>query len=112
MNNQELKSSALYGLKVSLLGDSITTFQGFNPENYAVFYEGERAENCGVKKVEDTWWFQVLKELNAELISNNSFSGSLVSGIMFPAGQSDKRIEDLKNDSNESPEAILIYLGR
>ena len=39
--------------KVSILGDSYSTFQGWNPDNYRPFYPDA---NNDVKEVEQTWW--------------------------------------------------------
>ncbi|MBP5719925.1 MAG: hypothetical protein J6W82_02525, partial [Bacteroidales bacterium] len=39
--------------KVSVLGDSYSTFKGSNPDGYAPFYPDA---NNDVKEVEQTWW--------------------------------------------------------
>ena len=41
---------------------------------------------------------------------NNSYSGSRVSGKVFPAGESKVRILNLRTEKN-SPDYILIYIG-
>ena len=40
---------------VSILGDSISTFEGFNPDGYAVFYTPASQEANGLNGVFDTW---------------------------------------------------------
>lgn len=47
----------LKGLSVSVLGDSISTYQGYIPDGYACFYP---EANNDVKDVTQTWWMQVL----------------------------------------------------
>lgn len=36
---------------VSILGDSISTYQNFNPDGYAVFYDYEKQIGTGVYSV-------------------------------------------------------------
>ena len=64
----------------SILGDSISTFDGCNPDGFAVYYQGERCEQTGVTSSADTWWSQVIERLGGRLLANSSFSGSLVEG--------------------------------
>ena len=45
----------------SILGDSISTFDGCNPDGFAVYYQGERCEQTGVTSSADTWWSQVIE---------------------------------------------------
>ena len=49
--------------RISILGDSISTFAGYTPEE-AVFYDSYVQWETGVKSVEDTWWMQVIKALD------------------------------------------------
>ena len=95
---------------VSVLGDSISTYQGFNPNGYAVYYDQRRNRQNGLKNVYDTWWAKVNQALHAYLCVNNSFSGSRVTGLVFPAATDNRRIHGLKTESR-SPNIILIYLG-
>ena len=57
--------------RISILGDSISTFAGYTPEE-AVFYDSYVQWETGVKSVEDTWWMQVIKALDGELGTNHS----------------------------------------
>ena len=98
------------GPYISLLGDSITTYTGFNPAFYPVYYERDVLLATGVLDVEDTWWAQVLDELSATLVVNNSWSGSRVSGSGFPAGCSAERTHSLHR-GEIVPDQILIYMG-
>lgn len=95
---------------VSILGDSISTYSGFNPPGYAVFYDEDMQKRNGLNSVYDTWWAKVIQELHGHLCINNSYSGSRVSGIEFPAGCSHERIMHLHN-SKCLPDLILIYMG-
>lgn len=40
---------------VSILGDSISTYNGYNPNGYAVYYDEEMQIRNGLKSVYDTW---------------------------------------------------------
>lgn len=95
---------------VSFLGDSISTYSGFNPEGYAVYYDAEMQKRNGLNSVYDTWWAKVNQELRAYLCVNNSYSGSRVSGTAFPAGGCLERIMHL-HTPRYKPNLILIYLG-
>ena len=95
---------------VSILGDSISTFEGCNPHGYAVFYDKEMQKINGLETMYDTWWAKVIQALHARLCINNSYSGSRVTGIKFPAAVSDERMNNLGTPDNK-PNAILIYIG-
>ena len=94
----------------SILGDSISTFEGCNPEGFRVFYESERLEATGVLAPQDTWWAQVVGALDGELLANGSYSGSMVEGAGFPAGNSAERIAALARDG-QTPDVILVFIG-
>lgn len=94
----------------SLLGDSITTFDGCNPAGFRVYYEGEQCARTGVASPNDTWWHQVIAHFEGELLANASFSGSMVEGAGFPAGNSDERVAALAANG-VAPDVILTFIG-
>lgn len=98
-------------LHVSVMGDSISTYAGYNPKDYAVYYDlyTQRVNKMGSAR--DTWWSIVLNKLHAELCVNGSYSGSKVSGREFPAAESADRISVLKREDGISPDMILVYIG-
>ena len=51
-------------MKISILGDSISTYEGWNPPRFTVFYKDAIKRIHGLEQVEDTWWYRVIKELN------------------------------------------------
>ncbi len=61
-----------------IFGDSYSTFKGYVPEGYAVYYPENLKFETDVKKVEQTWWHQVAKEAKLDIILNNSWSGSTI----------------------------------
>ncbi len=96
--------------KISILGDSISTYEGYNPYGYSVYYREDRIVDNGLAGVDDTWWMQVISFLKGELLVNNSFSGSTVAGEFFPAACSDRRCVSL-GEGRETPDLILIEMG-
>ena len=62
----------------SILGDSISTLDGYNPPECAVFYDWQNKYLSGVFAPEDTWWGKVIDALGGRLLVNNSWSGSTV----------------------------------
>ena len=94
----------------SILGDSISTFDGCNPDGFAVYYQGERCEQTSVTSSADTWWSQVIERLGGRLLANSSFSGSLVEGAGFPAGNSQERIDALAEDGVQ-PDVVIVFMG-
>lgn len=95
----------------SILGDSISTFEGSNPSGFAVYYEGERSQASGVVDVAHTWWHRVATHYGASVAANASYSGSMVAGEGFPAATSSERIASLAGPGGEAPTDILVFLG-
>lgn len=105
--------TSLDGLKISFLGDSITTFyaEGSQMNSY---YGGENQfyyprYSASIKTVDLTWWYKLIKNNNMVLGINNSWSGSQACGTGPSAGQSDSRINTL--NENGDPDIVIVYLG-
>lgn len=60
----------------SILGDSISTFIGHNPEGNEIFYP---REGFDVESVQQTWWSLLADTLGLTLLCNDSYSGSRIS---------------------------------
>lgn len=98
-------ASVYAGKKLSILGDSISTFSGYIPAGNKVWYTGS---NNGVSSVADTWWMKLMSALGMELLVNNSWSGSRVTTTDGTAAAGCySRCEDLGTD----PDAIIVYMG-
>lgn len=64
------------GMRVSILGDSYSTFRGYlYPESNRTYYPNEKT---GVTDVSQTWWHLFIKEQKLKLECNNSYSGSTI----------------------------------
>ena len=97
-------------MKISILGDSISTYEGYNPIGYNIFYNDERIKEYGLTNVNDTWWMQVINALNGELCINNSFSGSTVYAFSKYSISAKERCQALHTQDDE-PNVILVYAG-
>ncbi|MBQ9199531.1 MAG: hypothetical protein IJ141_05080 [Lachnospiraceae bacterium] len=95
---------------VSIIGDSISTYEGYNPDGYAVYYDNYMQRKNKLYSVYDTWWAKVNQALSAYLCVNNSYSGSKVTGVGFPSASSQERISNL-HVGELIPDIILIYIG-
>ena len=62
---------------VLIIGDSYSTFKGFNPDGYAWWYPRADAAT-DVERVEQTWWHGLFIETKSKLILNDSYSGSTI----------------------------------
>ncbi len=63
---------------VMILGDSYSTFEGYNPEGYDVWYNSEKKEYNDVCRVEDCWWHKFFAKAPATLVFNCSYSGTTI----------------------------------
>lgn len=96
----------------SILGDSISTFQGYIPQGYYDFFpfHGE------VGEVEDTWWQIVAGDLELALYVNGSSSGATVAGDSTGTENpqcacNEFRTGDLAGPEGACPDRIIVYLG-
>lgn len=73
-----MESAALSSITpgtVTILGDSYSTFEGYNPPVWEAYYP---AYGPSVASVEDTWWHRLIARLGLRLLINNSVSGATV----------------------------------
>lgn len=112
-NEAEPDAQALMeGLGLSILGDSISTYDGWIVEGAAVFYplDGE------VTDVSQTWWKRLLGDTGMELCSNNSSSGSTCVGDSQSMGNlkygcSSYRLSLMTGEQGKMPDVIIVYMG-
>ncbi len=100
------------GKKVSFCGDSISTFSGYIPGNYSIFYP----EYGEISDVGETWWMQVVDRSGMELCRNASYSGSMVSGQSLDNHDGayacgNQRVADLASEDGNRPDVIVILMG-
>lgn len=63
---------------VLIFGDSYSTFEGYIPEGYDIYYYKDGRSNGEVTRVEETWWHRVITETGSKLVLNDSWSGSAI----------------------------------
>ena len=64
-----------------IFGDSYSTYEGWIPDGFAVYYsKNGREAGPAVTKMElkDTWWQRLLAQTDYNLIRNDSWSGSTI----------------------------------
>lgn len=101
--------------RFSVLGDSISTLEGYNPDGNKVFYDKEKCLKANINGPEDTWWGKVIDFFGAELLVNNSWSGSWAAKMpgrdeLSFSGCSDERTSSL-HKGDTKPDVIIVYLG-
>ena len=66
--------------KLFILGDSYSTFKGHIVREDAFYYRPEETDPPSVMtmKLEETWWQRFIAETDAELVRNDSWSGSTI----------------------------------
>lgn len=99
-----LTSDYYRGKKISILGDSISTYVGYVPTGQSAFYTGS---NCGVTSVNQTWWMRIINTLGMTLELNNSWGGSRVSNTNGTNSSGITRASLL----GTSPDVIIVYMG-
>lgn len=100
------------GTSFSVLGDSISTFQGYNPVGYSVYFP----EYGEVAHVEDTWWQRVADDLELTLYANGSSAGATVAGDSTETdnpqcGCNELRTNDLSGPEGACPDRVVIFMG-
>ena len=121
------------GVKLSLIGDSISTYYGvsnsstYNPlylstseATFGTYYgntsHGDYAEFSDVKRA-DTWWQQTVDTLGMDLLVNNAWSGSFTlvdtgqsNTTEYPAAGYKTRSVNLHKGTTK-PDIICVYMG-
>jgi len=108
------------GKTVSILGDSISTFAGYIPQDDGVnlSHRPRYPQDDLLTDVNDTWWMKLINALEAKLGVNDSWAGSTVSNFRDhnekdfgpdAAMASLTRIRNLA--SNGVPDLVLFFGG-
>ena len=96
------------GKKISVLGDSVSTFKGITKDDPNTFYGNHAIEVGGFSGVEDTWWMRVINGLGGVFERDNAFSGSCVTdGYGLGRGMCTHERTGALGD----PDVILIFAG-
>ncbi len=99
--------------KVSILGDSYSTFYGYvTPETNLCWYgvPGEKKEN-DVKRVEETWWTLFVRGNGYQLERNNSYSGATICNTGYKKADYSDRSFVSRMSNLGNPDIILVFGG-
>lgn len=92
------------GMKISILGDSYSTFQNFlYPASNPTYYPNKKAE---VTDVTQTWWSLFITKNQLRLEHNNSYSGSTITRKNNTQSSYVERYTELGN-----PDIIFVFGG-
>jgi len=94
--------------KVSVLGDSYSTFVGIIPSNYSSFYPNDRND---VTKIEQTWWSLYVKAKGYALEKNDSWGGTTICGTGYGGTDSSYSNFISRVDSLGNPDIIFVFGG-
>ena len=126
----------LAGKQVSILGDSISTYDGYSNEyetqNSDIKKNGTHPDDNFTEKdhnyygnrvaypnfvshdlssADDTWWLRTINQIGANLCVNNSFSGGLITDNITTYRSSqlhdNTKYSDFKNEKNEGQDADI-----
>lgn len=108
----KIGSSNLSGKKLSVMGDSISAFQGYIPSGNAAYYTGQ---NSGVSSFEQMWWQRICDQTGMRRLVINAWSGSKVSGIdasisNFVPMSDVSRAQGLHTEDDD-PDIIIVFGG-
>ncbi len=67
--------------KILIFGDSYSTYEGYIPEGYWVYYP--KTGEGMVDDVSKTWWHMLAGETDSEIILNESWSGSTICNTRY-----------------------------
>lgn len=97
-------------VKVSILGDSYSTYEGWIPDGNEPWY-GEKIGN-DVKDVKDTWWYRLIEDNGLELELNNSWSGATICNTGYRGEDYTNRSFLTRADNlGENPDVIFVFGG-
>ena len=97
---------------VAVLGDSYSTFEGFIPKGHPEWYRTNvNKAATDVDKVEQTWWWQVVKNGGYKLGVNDSYSGSTVCFTGYDDADFSDRSFVTRATNLGTPDIILVCGG-
>ena len=99
------RNFSLDGKTLSIMGDSISTFQGMIPTGYSAQYP-----SGDVNTYDKTWWGKLIANDGMILQVNNSWAGSVVSNTST-TGQVCMSDDSRLNNLGANPDFILFFGG-
>jgi len=108
------------GKVISVLGDSISTFEGYIPtdDGFNLKHLARYPQDNLLTDVNETWWMQVINSFGAKLGINDSWRGATMCGaVPVTSGVSGElssmsNLQRIRNlGSNGKPDVIMLYGG-
>lgn len=97
--------------KISILGDSYSTFYGYLTPDTNLCWYGEIERENDVKMVEDTWWHSLVNKDGYILELNNSYSGSTVCNTGYRKEDYSDRSFITRMNNLGNPDIIFVFGG-
>ena len=94
--------------KVSILGDSYSTYIGIIPANYSSFYPNDRND---VTEIGQTWWSLYIQAKGYTLEKNDSWGGTTICGTGYGRMDSSRNNFISRVDSLGNPDLIFVFGG-
>ena len=116
-----LISEAFAGKKISILGDSISTYTDISNgiaadntnstvrDNLVWYGYSPTQPTFGGSSCDSTWWQRTINTLGADRLVNNSNSGESV--FQAVTGRCMQLHDDTGENAGETPDIIFVYLG-
>lgn len=121
VGSADLISEAFAGKKISILGDSISTYTNYSNgpaadttnstirDNLVWYGYNPSQPTFGGSSVDSTWWQMTINTIGASCLVNNSNSGESVFEAL--TGRCMQLHDDTGENAGETPDIIFIYLG-
>lgn len=94
--------------KVSVLGDSYSTYKGYIPPYYDVYYP---TSGCDINDVHQTWWALFVEKMGYAIDKNDSWSGSTVCNTGYSRGDYSDRAFFTRVNKLGNPDIIFMFGG-
>lgn len=95
---------------LSVIGDSISTYEGYIPKGHLHFPEYSAT---GSVSVNQTWWKKTVNDLGCRLGINNSYSGTCVMQQYgaYTSSETLQRLRKCTRSDNIPPDIIVVFMG-
>lgn len=95
---------------LSIIGDSISTYEGYIPKGHLHFPE---YSSTGSVSVDQTWWKKTVSNLGCRLGVNNSYSGTCVMDAYgaYTSSETVQRLRKCMRSDNIAPDIIVVFMG-
>ena len=96
------------GKKVSIIGDGISTLEGYNYPGNSIYYTASKMSEKNIT-VHTNWWGRLIDSWGAELLVNESYyKAECASGAAARANQA---VVDHLSDGTDDPDIVLVFVG-